>query len=58
MFYDWLITLPAEISHVWLGKRNTATYLYIATRYTGLITYGLNVYPLLASGVPILVRSI
>ncbi|KZV72707.1 hypothetical protein PENSPDRAFT_750689 [Peniophora sp. CONT] len=50
-FYDWADTLPYEISHIWFGRRNAATYLYIATRYVGLVTYGVSAYPLLAGGI-------
>ncbi|VDB88866.1 unnamed protein product [Peniophora sp. CBMAI 1063] len=53
VFYDWLITLPDEIAHVWFGKRNAATCLYLAARYSGIITYGLSAYPLLAPNISI-----
>ncbi|VDC07327.1 unnamed protein product [Peniophora sp. CBMAI 1063] len=37
--YDWLLTLGDEIRYIW-HKRNTAAYLYIATRYVGVMAYG------------------
>ncbi|KZV72706.1 hypothetical protein PENSPDRAFT_337801 [Peniophora sp. CONT] len=50
VFYDWADTFPDEITYIWLGKRNLATFLYVAARYIGLITYGVSAYPLLAGG--------
>ena len=37
--YDWMLSLADEIRHIWF-KQNTASYLYMATRYVGVIAYG------------------
>lgn len=33
VFYDGMITLPDEVTHIWFGRHNAALYLYLATRY-------------------------
>ncbi|TDL16073.1 hypothetical protein BD410DRAFT_649015 [Rickenella mellea] len=34
VFYDYVLTLPAEISEIWRAKRSGAQVLFVMTRYS------------------------
>ena len=43
-FYDYLLTLPSELSTIWSRKFTGATVLFIINRYSFAIAYALTLY--------------
>ena len=37
VFYDYMLTVPIELSHIWNGRVNVMKVLFIINRYAGVI---------------------
>ena len=46
MFYDYIVTLPLEISHIWKSRSLVIKVLFFTNRYSSLFATFLSTFPL------------